>query len=155
MSTYIYIKNFYFEEIKQIVQTYFNENYEEDSLLSTEIFMKNSRTHFIQFNEDLAFEELFGWLEIFQKNNPINERQTILEGVISTETINYKFYYNENNLYGIDSKNQSYQIEDLEDLIPIETALTYSINEFPTKNIHSMAIIKHEKPKKKQWWKFW
>lgn len=156
MSTYIYIKNFYLEEIQPIAQEYFNENYETEALLCAEVLMKNSRTHYIKFSEDLAFEELFAWMDIFQQNKPSNERMTTIEGIISTDQINYKFYYINEELFGIDSNHQSYKIEHLEDLVPINnTPLPFSVNEIPSKNLHSMAIIQHQKPKKKKWWKFW
>ena len=155
MSSYIYIKNFYLEEIQTIIQEYFNANYNEDSQLIAEILMKNSRTHFIQFNEDLAIEELLDWINTLHINSPRNERTTIIEGYITMPSIEYKFYFNENDLLAITSNNQTYLVEDLEELKPINAeGLEFNKTDIPTKNLHSMGKIQFYVPKKK-WWKFW
>ena len=155
MSSYIYIKNFYLEEIQKIVQDQINSNYPEDSKLEAEILMKNSRTYFIRFNEELAIEEILDWMKTFFQNNPTNERTTIIEGYLIMNLTEYKFYFSDENVYGINSDNKAFQIEDFEELIPIEVpTLSFSKNDIPTKNIHSMGIIKTFIPKKK-WWKIW
>lgn len=155
MSSYIYIKNFYLEEIQNIVQEYFNANYNEDSQLTAEILMKNSRTYFIQFTEDLAVEELLDWMNNFHNYKPTNDRITYIEGFQTINSIAYKYYYTNDDIYAINSNNEAYKIEDLEELVLIENSdVTYQKTEIPTKNIHKMATIKFFIPKKK-WWKFW
>ena len=155
MSSYIYIKNFYLEEIQEIVQEQINSNYSEESKIEAEILMKNSRTYFIRFNEELAIEEILDWMKTFFQNNPENERTTTIEGYLTMNQVEYKFYFSDENVYGINSDNKAFQVEDFEELIPIESpTLTLTKTEIPTKNIHSMGIIKTFVPKKK-WWKFW
>lgn len=155
MSSYIYIKNFYLEEIQTIAQEYFNANYNEDSQLTAEILMKNSRTHFIQFNEDLAIEELLDWINTFHLNTPTNDRTTIIEGYLTMPSVEYKFYYIENDLYAITSNQQTYKIEELEELIPVEPhGIAFAKTNIPAKNMHSMGKVQFCVPKKK-WWKLW
>lgn len=155
MSSYIYIKNFYLEDIQRIVQDYFNSTYSEDTQLQAEILMKNSRTYFIRFNEKLAIEEILDWVNTFQNNNPTNERTTIIEGYMDMNEIKYKFYYINDELYAINSNNESFKVQDLEELIPITNIKQEFIStEIPSKNLHSMKVIKFETPKKK-WWKIW
>jgi len=155
MSSYIYIKNFYLEEVQTIVQDYFNSTYSEDSKLEAELLMKNSRTYFIRFNEDLAIEELLDWINTFLKNNPTNDRATVIEGYLNMNEVKYKFYSINDDLYAINSKNESFKIEDLEELILItNNTQQFTATEIPTKNLHSMKVVKFETPKKK-WWKIW
>lgn len=155
MSSYIFIKNFYLEEIQKIAQEHFNTNYEESSHLEAKILMKNSRSHYIVFNEDLAPEELIEWMNIFHTNITETTRDTIIEGYQSVNTIEFKFYYINDDLFAINSNNQSYKIEDLEELVLLDYPLIeYKKSEIKTNTLHEMAIIKHFVPKKK-WWKFW
>lgn len=155
MSSYIFIKNFYFEEIQQLAQEQFNTNYDESSLLEAKILMKNSRSHYIVFNEDLAQEELIDWMNLFHLNMSNTTRETIIEGFQAINNVDYKVYYINDDLYAIDSNNQSYKIEDLEEFVSLEDQnINFIKTEIPSKNIHEMAIIKHFVPKKK-WWKFW
>lgn len=155
MSSYIFIKNFYLENIQQITQEQFNTNYEESSHLQAKILMKNSRSHYIVFNEDLAPEELIDWMNIFHTNITETTRNTIIEGYQTIQGIDYKIYYIQNDLYAINSNQQSYKIEDLEEFILLENQdVNFIKNEIPTKNLHEMAVIKHFVAQKK-WWKFW
>lgn len=155
MSTYIYIKNYYLEEIKTIIQEHLNSIYHENSTIEVEILMKNSRTYFIKFNEELAFEELLDWINTFFSNKPSNERITIIEGYQPLNKVDYKYYFIEDNLFANNSKNQVFKIEHFEELILIESKeIIFDTTPIPNKNIHSMLTLKFEKPLKK-WWKFW
>ena len=155
MSSYIFIKNFYLEEIQKIIQDQVNSNYPAESNLEVEILMKNSRSYFIQFNQEFAIEELLDWMNTLYENNPENERETIIEGNLSMNQIHYNFYYSNEEMFGTNSENKTFKIVDLEELVEIENSIkTFSKTEIPTKNIHSMGIIKHHIPKKK-WWKIW
>ena len=155
MSSYIYIKNFYLEEIQEIVQEQIISNYPEDSKLEIEILMKNSRTYFLRFNEELAIEEILDWMKTFFQNNPENERITIIEGYLTMNKVEFKFYFSDENVFGINANQKAFRVEEFEELIPIETTtLNFVKTEIPIKNIHSMGIIKKFEPKKK-WWKFW
>ncbi|QTV05176.1 hypothetical protein [Faecalibacter bovis] len=155
MSSYIYIKNYFLEELQNLVQEYFNNNYTEESTLEVNILMKNSRTYFVQFNEELAIEELLDWINNINLNKPSTERKTIIEGYQTINSVDYKFYFINDDIFAINSKNETYKIEDLEELVPITISNSlFSKTEIPTKNIHSMATIKFFVPKKK-WWKIW
>lgn len=155
MSSYIYIKNFYLEEIQTIIQDYFNTNYTEESQLVAEILMKNSRTYFIQFNEDLAIEELLDWMNSFHLNQSKNDRTTLIEGYLSMPPIEYRFYFLNEEIYAVSSQQKSFKVEDLEELIPIENnGIEFTKTELPHNNIHSMSKIQFLQPQKK-WWKFW
>lgn len=155
MSSYIFIKNFYLEEIQLITQDYMNANYNEDSQICAEILMKNSRSYFIRFNEKLAIEELLDWINTFHLNQPESERATIIEGYLNMQSVDYKLYYSNNELFAINSDQQTYKIEDLEELIPLpEVDQEFIPTTIPDKNIHSMGSIQFLTPKNK-WWKFW
>lgn len=155
MSSYIFIKNFYLEEIQNITQEYFNANYDQDSTLSADILMKNSRTYFVQFNEELAPEELLDWVNTIYQNKPTNDRIITIEGYQTINTIDYKFYFINEDIYAVNSNQETFKIEDLEDLVPTTSStLTFTKTEIPNKNIHPMVTINYFVPKKK-WWKFW
>lgn len=155
MTSYIYLKNFSLETIKSITQDYFNTNYPEDTNLTAEILMKNSRTYFILFNEKLAQEELINWLNIFYENILPNERQIILEAYQEINQIEYKYYLINDEFYAINSKEEDFKIEDKETLVLIsDQSVEFSKTDIPEKGIHSLAIFSKEIPKTK-WWQFW
>ena len=155
MTSYIYLKNFSLETIKSITQDYFNTNYPENTNLTAEILMKNSRTYFILFNEKLAQEELIDWLNVFYENITPNERQIILEAYQEINQIEYKYYLINNDFYAINSKQEAFKIEDIETLVSTPNQnIEFSRTDIPKKGIHSLAIFSKEIPKTK-WWKFW
>lgn len=155
MSSYIYIKNFYLEELKAITQEVINTNYIDNTTIAVELFMKNSRTFFLKFNQDLVTEELLDWLNTFRLHQTDNGRTTVIEGYHTINGVIYKYYYSNEDLYGINSKNEFYKIEDLETLVPLNNLLvTFNQTEIPEKNIHLLETIQAFQPKKK-WWKFW
>jgi len=152
---YIYLKNFYLDDIIQLTQQHINDYYNDNSLLSVEVLMKNSRTYFLQFNQELTKDDVLNWLNLFKQNMPINDRLITLEGYFTNKSVDYKIYLLNQQFYAINSTNDLYKIDHLNQLNLIENSnSTYSSTEIPSKNIHSLAVIKRELPKKK-WWKFW
>ncbi len=155
MTSYIYLKNYSLDTIKTITQEYLNTNYPENTALTAEILMKNSRTYFIRFNEQLAQEEFIDWLNNFYQNVATNERQIILEAYQDIHQMEYKYYLVDDEFYAINSNQEVFKIEDYETLVSIPNPnIEFIKTEIPTKNIHSLAIISREKPKSK-WWKIW
>lgn len=154
MLNYIYLKNFSLDLIKNITQEYIDTNY-HDTSLSVDILMKNSRTFFIRFSENLAQEELIDWLMQYQ-NTPIeNERERIIEGYQKINQLEYQIYFNQNDLYAINSNQETFKIEDFEELISIPSlGIQFSRTEIPEKKIHLISTISKHLPKK-SWWKFW
>ena len=152
---YIYLKNFYLDDIIQLTQQHINDYYNDNSLLSVEVLMKNSRTYFLRFNQELTKDDVLNWLNLFKQNMPINDRLITLEGYFTNKSVDYKIYLLNQQFYAINSTNDLYKIDHLNQLNLIENSnSTYSSTEIPSKNIHSLAVIKRELPKKK-WWKFW
>lgn len=155
MTSYIYLKNYSLDAIKTIIHNYLNSNYPENTTLSIEILMKNSRTYFIRFNEKLAQEELIDWIYSFYENITPTERQIILEAYQEINQIEYKYYLVNDDFYAINSNQEVFKIEDIETLVSIPNQnIEFSKTDIPEKGIHSLVVISKQIPKTK-WWKFW
>ena len=77
--TTIYITNYYFEELKLLIQNYFNLNYSQKDELECSIFMKNSRTYFLQFNQTIAIKGIIDWMNYLRKNSADKNREVNIE----------------------------------------------------------------------------
>ncbi len=153
--TTIYITNYYFEELKLLIQNYFNLNYSQKDELECSIFMKNSRTYFLQFNQTIAIKGIIDWMNYLRKNSADKNREVIIEVYTLIENIQHNFFYSNHEIYSINEENILFKVVEIDNFEEIETnGMTYKTNEIPTQKLHLLEVIKH-KIDKKTWWKFW
>ncbi len=153
--TIIYIKNYYFEELKLLIQSFFNLNYSQNDELECTIFMKNSRTYLLQFNQNLTNKNIIDWISYLKINSLDKNREVIIEAYSEIENLQHYFYYSNDKIFVINEESILYKVVENGDFEEIETnGITFKTNEIPTQKLHLLEVIKHQIPKK-MWWKFW
>ena len=147
--TTIYITNYYFEELKLLIQNYFNLNYSQKDELECSIFMKNSRTYFLQFNQTIAIKGIIDWMNYLRKNSADKNREVIIEVYTLIENIQHNFFYSNHEIYSINEENILFKVVEIDNFEEIETnGMTYKTNEIPTQKLHLLEVIKHKIDKK-------
>ena len=147
--TTIYITNYYFEELKLLIQNYFNLNYSQKDELECSILMKNSRTYFLQFNQNIAIKSIIDWMNYLRKNSADKKREVIIEVYTLIENIQHKFYYSNHEIYSINEENILFKVVEIDNFEEIKSnGLIYQSNEIPTQKLHLLEVIKHKIDKK-------
>jgi hypothetical protein len=153
--TTIAITNYYFEELNQLVQSYFNENHTENISLECTILMKNSRTYYLKFNQNLNINEIKNWMNFLKNESLQKNREVKLEVYTEINKLEHKFYFSTNEIYTINTKEEVYKLDESSNLIPTSSnGITFNKIEIPTQKLHSLTVIQYQAPQK-TWWKFW